>query len=84
MGVTFKVEEDPTMSEDEYGETCIEKRLIKMNPKHKDTYLDSYWHEVFHAILGVSGQAYLLEEKHEEAIVRAFEHALAPYLKLPE
>lgn len=84
LGVTFKVEEDPSMPDEEYGETDIEKRLIRMNPKHRDSYLESWWHECFHAAMGVSGHAFLLDEKHEEAIVRMLEHAFSPYLKLPE
>lgn len=84
LGVDFTVEEDPSMPEDEYGETLIEKRTIRINPKHKELYLDTFWHEVFHAAFGVSGQSFLYDEKQEEALVRMFEHALSPYLKLPE
>lgn len=84
LGVEFKVEEDSSMPDEEYGETDIEKRLIRMNPKHRETYLDSFFHEMFHAAMGVSGQAFLLDEKHEEALVRMLEHAFSPYLRLPE
>lgn len=84
LGIEIKIEEDASMPDDEFGETFIEQRLIKLNPKHRNLYPDTFWHEVFHAILAISGHAYMLDEKQEEAIVRCLEHALVPFLVIPE
>ena len=69
---------------DEYGELHFDKKKIYISNLIKDqVLLDTIVHEAFHAMLSISGLAYILEDAHEqleEALVRAYENILAPFI----
>jgi hypothetical protein len=71
-----------TGDEIEFGETDIYEHKIHFNPKQSAVQMHSTrLHEYIHAILQVSGVNELLDEKSEEAVVKAIEHGLAPLIK---
>lgn len=82
LGVQVQIIEDTNMEDSDWGETHLEKRLIRLNPKYRDYYPDTLLHEMIHMALGLSGQSELLKAEHEEGIVRALEHALIPFFKI--
>jgi hypothetical protein len=69
---------------DEYGELHFDKKKIYISNRIKgQVLLDTIVHEAFHAMLSISGIAYILEDAHEqleEALVRAYENILAPFI----
>ena len=71
-------------SMDEYGELHFDKRKIYISNRIKgQVLLDTIIHEAFHAVLSISGLSYILEDAHEEleeALVRAYENILAPFI----
>lgn len=57
------------------------KMTIWISPDQtKDEQYASLIHELLHCILFMSGTNQLLDEKGEEAVVRALEHGLVPLL----
>lgn len=66
---------------DAQGEFCLETRTIRISLKHDvDKVHLTLFHESVHAALYLSGQAELLSEKHEEAIVLLMENAFAGWI----
>ena len=77
LGQKYKIV-DKSM-EDQLGECDPDKRVLSIDPKQNDDqYASSTLHEIIHASLYISGLSFILEEKLEEAVVRAVEHALHP------
>jgi hypothetical protein len=65
-----------------HGLCDFDKRTILVNedstPEEKAVTL---FHETLHMTFAISGMAYTLEDKQEEAIVRCIENGLWPLLK---
>lgn len=84
-GVRFKVHRKPKNKGDEdFGEIDTDKRVIYVNPsvcKTEKVEWTTLKHEMAHAALYVSGIAYILKGKDEEALVRMLEHILFPALE---
>jgi ssRNA-specific RNase YbeY (16S rRNA maturation enzyme) len=65
------------------GNMTFDDRTITIDTKLVGKQLeDTLLHEIIHAILHISGLAFLLDDKSEEAVVRALEHGLSPLVKL--
>tara|TARA_R110000744_G_scaffold142526_2_gene254195 strand:- start:207 stop:512 length:306 start_codon:yes stop_codon:yes gene_type:complete len=81
FAIVYKTMED-------YGELDFDKKKIYISNLIKGEFLlDTIIHEAFHAMLSISGLAYLLEDAHEqleEALVRAYENILAPIIREQE
>lgn len=84
LGRTYTVKFVP-MPDDEFGDCCTDKKVIRINPDHGDQ-ATTLVHEVLHAILAESGLKHLLDshEGLEEALVRAIEHGLTTAHLIPE
>ena len=71
-------------SMEEYGELHFDKKKIYISNRIKGQVLfDTIIHEAFHAMLSISGLSYILEDCHEqleEALVRAYENILTPFI----
>ena len=69
----------------DYGELDSDDKKIYISNKIKgEMLLDTIIHEGFHAMLAVSGLGYILEDVQgelEEALVRAYENILTPFIK---
>tara|TARA_R110002153_G_scaffold122454_1_gene268374 strand:+ start:6706 stop:7023 length:318 start_codon:yes stop_codon:yes gene_type:complete len=69
----------------DYGELDSDGKKIYVSNKIKDeVLLDTIIHEGFHAMLALSGLGYILEDVQdelEEALVRAYESIMGPFLK---
>ena len=69
----------------DYGELDSDAKKIFISNKLKGEFLlDTIIHEGFHAMLSISGLGYILEDIHpelEEALVRAYENIVTPFLK---
>lgn len=69
----------------EYGEFDVDQNKICISNKIKgEVLLDTIIHEGFHAMLSISGLGYILEDVQgelEEALVRAYENILTPFIK---
>ena len=69
----------------DYGELDADDKKIFISNKIKgEMLLDTIIHEGFHAMLALSGLGYILEDVQselEEALVRAYENILTPFLK---
>ena len=69
----------------EYGEFDADAKKICISNKIKgEVLLDTIIHEGFHAMLSISGLGYILEDVQgelEEALVRAYENILTPFIK---
>ena len=69
----------------DFGELDYDERKIYISNKIKgEVLLDTIIHEGFHAMLAVSGLGYILEDVQselEEALVRAYENIMSPFLK---
>ncbi len=64
-----------------YGDCDVYNREIRiLKTLAPDILKATLLHECFHAILGISGQAEMLTEGQEEAIVIALEHGLGPII----
>jgi len=77
LGKKFTIEYTNDMNKDEYGETDLELKKIKLNsnrPKH--TWRATLLHEVIHAILGVTGQSNKMTDDEEEGLVVSLENGL--------
>lgn len=83
LGIPFRIEFALDMKDDEWGETTVEDRLIKLNPLHHTSLHDTLLHEVLHAGIGIAGLSQLFTLKQEEAIVRCLENTISPYFKFP-
>ena len=68
-----------------YGEFDADAKKICISNKIKgEVLLDTIIHEGFHAMLSISGLGYILEDVQgelEEALVRAYENILTPFIK---
>lgn len=69
----------------DFGELDSDLKKIYISNKIKgEVLLDTIIHEGFHAMLAISGLGYILEDVHpelEEALVRAYESIVTPFLK---
>ena len=69
----------------DFGELDSDGRKIYISNKIKgEVLLDTIIHEGFHAMLAISGLGYILEDVQgelEEALVRAYENIMTPFLK---
>ena len=69
----------------DYGELDSDGKKIYVSNKIKEeVLLDTIIHEGFHAMLSLSGLGYILEdvqEELEEALVRAYENIMGPFIK---
>ena len=69
----------------DYGELDVDNKKIFISNKIKgEMLLDTIIHEGFHAMLALSGLGYILEDVQselEEALVRAYENILTPFIK---
>ena len=69
---------------EEYGELHFDKKKIYISNRIKGQVLfDTIIHEASHAMLSISGLSYILEDCHEqleEALVRAYENILTPFI----
>jgi len=77
LGINFHIDYTTDMDKSDYGETIIEERSIKINinkPKH--TWRSTLRHEIFHAILGITGQSERMGNEEEEGIVIALENGV--------
>ena len=72
LGETYTVVTLP-LPDDEHGQCDCEKKIIKLNC---DAPPATLLHELLHAILFESGLSFVLEDRTEEAVVRAIEHGL--------
>lgn len=73
----FEIQYTTDMNKDEYGETDLELKIIKINAnKAKHTWRSTLLHEIIHAILGICGQGTRMESNEEEGVVIALEHGL--------
>lgn len=83
LGVPFDIEWNAPLSGDDYGETNVFARRIRVGQscdtaeKRASTLL----HELIHAALGTAGHDEMLGDKAEEALVVCLEHALMPLVK---
>jgi Zn-dependent peptidase ImmA (M78 family) len=65
--------------EEMYGDCDVQQRKIRINSaKSLEKQWETLFHEVIHAILGISGHSELLKEDGEEALTRLLEHQLWP------
>tara|TARA_R110000744_G_scaffold3032_2_gene11893 strand:- start:274 stop:582 length:309 start_codon:yes stop_codon:yes gene_type:complete len=69
----------------DFGELDSDAKKIYISNEIKGEFLlDTIVHEGFHAMLALSGLGYILEDVQaelEEALVRAYENILTPFLK---
>tara|TARA_R100000353_G_scaffold92356_4_gene67999 strand:+ start:229 stop:537 length:309 start_codon:yes stop_codon:yes gene_type:complete len=69
----------------DFGELDSDGKKIYISNKIKgEVLLDTIIHEGFHAMLAISGLGYILEDVQselEEALVRAYENIMTPFLK---
>ena len=69
----------------DFGELDSDAKKIYISNKIKGEFLlDTIIHEGFHAMLALSGLGYILEDVQtelEEALVRAYENIVTPFLK---
>lgn len=79
LGIEFQIQYTDDLPEGHYGLCEGWDRVIKIDKKLKGADLElTLMHEIFHAILHVSGWSEKLGSKTEEGIVRALEHGLSP------
>lgn len=65
-----------TRLKDLYGDFSESKRLIRIHQELDiEAARETLFHEALHAAFAISGQRELLDEKHEEGLVRMLEHA---------
>jgi Zn-dependent peptidase ImmA (M78 family) len=68
--------------EEMYGDCDVQQRKIRINSsKSSEKQWETLFHEVIHAILGISGHSELLKEDGEEALTRLLEHQLWPLVE---
>ena len=80
-GVKFSVKETDAIGAKMYGWFGLDDRVISIHPvlnKTIDQKYETLMHEATHAALQVSGLAFLLNDKEEEAFVRCIETVLIP------
>ena len=72
----------PTEDGDQlHGYLDPRKMTIWISPDQtKDEQFATLFHEILHVVLHLSGTNQLLDDKGEEAVVRALEHGLVPLL----
>lgn len=76
LGHKFRVDIDATLDAGEYGDTCSRTKVIRLNPRlSEEVKLETLWHEVLHASLGISGLSHVLTADLEEAVVSCIENA---------
>jgi hypothetical protein len=64
------------------GEFDIDEMRIYIDTgRTPEQQLETLYHECIHAVLGLGGVAYALDEKTEEAIVRCIQYGLWPLIK---
>jgi Zn-dependent peptidase ImmA (M78 family) len=77
LGHVIEVQRIPL--EDLHGFYSSEDKLIVINSNYPiESQQQTLFHEILHASLFISGTKFLLDNKQEEAIVRALESALYP------
>lgn len=83
LGVPFTVEWNAPISEEDYGETKIFARSIRIGQScdSSEKRASTLLHELIHAALGTAGHDEILGDKTEEALVVCLEHALMPLLQ---
>lgn len=84
MGIPFSIEYKPDLRDEDNSEVmgltegATHKITICSSKNKAPDELESVLiHEILHALMYVSGQSTLLDEKTEEAIVTALEHGLS-------
>lgn len=76
LGATYTIV-DERLDPDLYGECKPGAKVISINrDANRKQKAETIFHEVLHAILYETGLNHILEDGHEEAIVRAMEHGL--------
>jgi len=83
LGVPFTIEWDAELSGDDYGESNVFERRIRIGAScdNAEKRATTLLHELIHAALGTAGHDELLGDSTEEAIVVCLEHALMPLVK---
>ena len=78
-----KIKVKVSQETDNEGEYKPQLSSITINPGYPvPQQAKTLFHETLHAILDKSGVAYILEEKLEEATVRAIENGIWPLIEL--
>lgn len=71
--------------DEDYADADDVRREIRVDlVKHKKDSVDpefSLFHEVLHIALGLSGVSEVLDDKHEEAVVKCLENGLWPLVQ---
>jgi len=81
LGVEFSVEYSDLSNDNLCGDSCIDKRLIRVSTHlTNDMMRSTLFHECIHMALAVGGVNQLFNGKVEEAIVRCLEHAFSDWL----
>ena len=66
---------------DECGESDADQRVIKIDTQVPlDTQLETFYHEVTHIILALSGVGVVLTAQQEEAVAQALGHGFYRFL----
>ena len=83
MGIKFKVDVLDLTKEYLCGDSCLAKKLIRINSQQTlEEQKSTLYHECLHMALHISGVSSLLTDDLEEAIVICIENAIFPLIKL--
>jgi hypothetical protein len=81
LGSTFKIIQVAPDNLDEVGFTDVCGRIIKISPDvPADVQLETFYHEIVHAILALAGISHTIDEKEEEAIAQCLGYGLLHFL----
>ncbi len=85
LGIEFDIEYSDLSTENLCGDSCIDKRLIRVGTQHSiEMQKSTLFHECIHMALAVAGVNQLFNGKVEEAIVRCLEHAFNDWVVIEE
>lgn len=83
MGKEFTVNYPKRIASGHYGYTLPDQGQIKINSKLEGRELTcTLFHEMAHAALHVAGLTQILDDKTEEAVIRAIENGIGHYIEL--